>query len=194
MGPGFRFAGRQPNDGALLSLSLAFCFPMALVAQLAGLAAIVGAFAAGLVLDEAEIRSAGLERGRDDRGIAGRMKPLATFLVPVFFVLMGARVNLSSVAVPGMLAFAAALTLAAIAGKQVCSLGVMTRGVDRLAVGLGMIPRGEVGLIFAGIGSTLSIRGERVIEPAVYAAIVAMVTITTLVTPPLLAWRLGRTR
>ncbi len=57
-----------------------------------------------------------------------------------------------------------------------------------------MIPRGEVGLIFAGIGSTLSIRGERVIEPAVYAAIVAMVTITTLVTPPLLAWRLGRTR
>jgi len=192
--PVFRFAARQPNDGALLSLSLAFCFLMALLAQLAGLAPIVGAFAAGLVLDEAEIRSAGLERGRDDRGIAGRMKPLATFLVPVFFVLMGARVNLSSVAVPGMLAFAAALTLAAIAGKQVCSLGVMTRGVDRLAVGLGMIPRGEVGLIFAGIGSTLSIRGERVIEPAVYAAIVAMVTITTLVTPPLLAWRLGRTR
>jgi Kef-type K+ transport system membrane component KefB len=90
------------------------------------------------------------------------------------------------------MAFAGVLTLAAVAGKQLCSLGVLERGADRLAVGLGMIPRGEVGLIFAGIGSGLMLSGQPVVDPGVFSAVVVMVVLTTLCTPPLLAWRLGR--
>jgi Kef-type K+ transport system membrane component KefB len=92
-----------------------------------------------------------------------------------------------------VLGFAAALTVVAMLGKQLCSLGAFGPGVDRLAVGLGMIPRGEVGLIFASIGRTLHIGGERVVDDTVYSAMVVMVAVTTLVTPPLLAWRLRRT-
>ena len=73
-----------------------------------------------------------------------------------------------------------------------CALGVLERGVDRITVGLGMIPRGEVGIIFAGIGSTLTVAGARVIDDATFSAVIMMVAITTLVTPPLLAWRIRR--
>ena len=118
------------------------------------------------------------------------LQPIATFLVPVFFVLMGIRVDLNAFAQPGVLGFAAALSLVAVLGKQACSLGVLEQGCDKLAVGLGMIPRGEVGLIFAGIGATLTIAGERVVDGAVFSAVVVMVAVTTLVTPPLLVWRL----
>jgi Kef-type K+ transport system membrane component KefB len=84
------------------------------------------------------------------------------------------------------------LTVAAVLGKQACALAVATPKVDRLAVGLGMIPRGEVGLIFANIGLTLSLAGKPILGPGEFAAIVAMVLLTTLVTPPLLRWRMGR--
>ena len=93
--------------------------------------------------------------------------------------------------------FRSALTLAAIVGKQVCSLGVLERGTNRLAIGLGMIPRGEVGLIFAAIGATLMLPNangvsEAVIRPATFGAVIIMVITTTLVTPPLLKWSLAR--
>jgi len=112
----------------------------------------------------------------------------------VFFVLMGMGVDLTAFARPGVLGFAGLLTLAAVLGKQVCALGVREKGADRLAVGLGMIPRGEVGLIFASIGRTLTIDGERVVDATVYAAVVVMVALTTLLTPPLLVWRLREKR
>ena len=86
------------------------------------------------------------------------------------------------------------LTLATVVGKQACSLGVLERGTDRIAVGLGMIPRGEVGLIFAGIGATLVLGGERVIGDDVFSAVVIMVALTTLVTPPLLVWKMRGAR
>ncbi len=93
--------------------------------------------------------------------------------------------------------FALALTLAAIISKQVCSLVVIERGINRLAIGLGMIPRGEVGLIFAGIGTTLMLPNasgarEPVINAATFGAVVIMVIITTLVTPPVLKWAMSR--
>ncbi len=89
--------------------------------------------------------------------------------------------------------------MAAIVGKQFCSLAVAERGLNRLAVGLGMIPRGEVGLIFAGIGATLMLPdvagvSRPVIGPQVYGAILIMVIVTTLLTPPALKWALARTR
>jgi Kef-type K+ transport system membrane component KefB len=104
---------------------------------------------------------------------------------------MGLKVNLRLFARLEILGFAVVLTLAAIIGKQICSLGVLERGLNRTAIGLGMIPRGEVGLIFAGIGATLMLptaagTSEPVINAATFGAVVIMVMVTTLVTPPAL--------
>jgi Kef-type K+ transport system membrane component KefB len=183
----FLLAGRLRGSGLLLTTALVICFGFAWVASAIGLAPIVGAFAAGLILDPLHYREL---RDRGEHDLKDLLKPITTLLVPVFFVLMGMRVDLSAFGNTSVLGFAAAVTLAAIVGKQVCSLGVVDKGVDRLAVGLGMIPRGEVGLIFAGIGATLMVAGERVIDDATYSAIVVMVAVTTLVTPPLLVWRM----
>ena len=185
----FALASRLRGEGVLLSVALAFCFVLAWVAGRVGLAPIVGAFAAGLILDEVHYRDL-LARDEKRRSLPELLEPISSFLVPVFFVLMGMRVDLGVFGAPGVLAFAAVLTLAAVIGKQACSLGVLERGADRLAVGLGMIPRGEVGLIFAGIGSTLMLGGARVIDDEVFSAVVIMVALTTLVTPPLLVWRM----
>jgi len=161
-----------------------------------GLAPIVGAFAAGLVLDEVHYKPA---EGRKERDLQDLLQPVSTVLVPIFFVLMGLKVDLRLFARLDILGLAAALTAAAILGKQVCSIGVMERGLNRLAIGLGMIPRGEVGLIFAGIGATLMLPNasgvsEPVISSAVFGAVVIMVIITTLITPIALKWSLGRKR
>jgi Kef-type K+ transport system membrane component KefB len=187
----FRLAAGLRGEGVLLSLAVAFCFLLAWLAGKAGLAPIVGAFAAGLVLDEVHTEQL-VGRARRRRGVPELLEPIAGFLVPVFFVLMGMRVDLSVFGSGPVLGFAAALTVVAILGKQVCALGVLEKGADRLAVGLGMIPRGEVGLILASIGATLTLRGERVIDDAVFSAVVAMVAVTTFLTPPLLVARMKR--
>jgi Kef-type K+ transport system membrane component KefB len=191
----FRRAGRMESRGVLLALSIAFCFLLAWAAAKVGLAPIVGAFAAGLVLDEVHFETFE-ERGKHD--LQGLIMPVSTVLVPIFFVLMGLRVDLRVFARVELLGFAGALTLVAIIGKQVCSLAVAERGLNRLAVGLGMIPRGEVGLIFAGLGATLMLPdAQGVMEPVIgagtFGVIVIMVIVTTLVTPPALKWSLART-
>ncbi|HEX4824489.1 MAG TPA: cation:proton antiporter [Candidatus Polarisedimenticolaceae bacterium] len=184
-------ASRLKTRGTLLATGLVLCFVLAWVASRIGLAPIVGAFAAGLILEPGQYR-AFEQRGED--GLEKQVHPIGSFLVPVFFVLMGMRTDVRAFVQPGVLGLAAGLTAAAIVGKQLCSLGVLQRGVDRLTVGIGMIPRGEVGLIFASIGVSLTVRGERIVDDAVFSAIVVMVVVTTLITPPLLKWSLGRTR
>jgi Kef-type K+ transport system membrane component KefB len=186
----FRIAGMLAGEGLLLSMALATCFLLAWLAGVVGLAPIVGAFAAGLILDEVHYRDL-RERDAKNRDIPELLEPLSAFLVPVFFVLMGTRVDLSVFGNASVLGFAATLTVAAVLGKQACSLGVLERGADRLAIGLGMIPRGEVGLIFASIGAGLTIAGARVVNDAVFSAVIVMVALTTLMTPPLLVWRMG---
>ena len=153
MPPIFRGAARFMSRGVLLVLSIAFCFWLSWMATRVGLAAIVGAFAAGLVLEDAHFKSF-IDRGEHD--VRQLLAPVTTVLVPIFFVLMGLKVDLRVFARPALLGFALALTLAAIIGKQICSLAVAERGLNRLAIGLGMIPRGEVGLIVAGIGVGLT--------------------------------------
>jgi Kef-type K+ transport system membrane component KefB len=189
-----RGAGRFESRGVLLTLAIAFCFFLAWAAAKVELAPIVGAFAAGLILDEVHYRPAG---GRSERDLNDLLQPVSTVLVPIFFVLMGLKVDLRLFARLDILGFAALLTVAAIAGKQVCGLAVLERGVNRLAIGLGMIPRVEVGLIFAGIGATLMLPNvagvsEPVIGPATFGAVVIMVIITTLIAPLSLKWSLGR--
>jgi len=186
----FHLASKLRVHGMLLVTSLSFCFLMAYLANALGLATIVGAFAAGLLLDRVHYRDF-LDRG--EHRLEDALRPLTTVLVPVFFVLMGIRVDLASFGRTEILGFAAMVTLAAILGKQVCGLAVWERGVNRMAIGLGMIPRGEVGLIVASIGMTLTVQGERIVTPAIFSAIVIMVMATTLLTPPLLKWALMRT-
>ncbi|HKC24287.1 MAG TPA: cation:proton antiporter, partial [Thermoanaerobaculia bacterium] len=185
----FGIASHLKSRGVLLSMGLGFCFLLSWLASLIGLAPIVGAFAAGLILEDTHYRSF-VEKGEHE--LEELVHPLAEFLVPVFFVLMGARTNLASFAQPGVMALAAALTAAAILGKQVCSAGVLERGLNRLAVGVGMIPRGEVGLIFASIGQTLLVAGKPVVGPTTFSAVVVMVIVTTMITPPALKWSLER--
>ena len=120
------------------------------------------------------------------------LAPLTGFLLPIFFVLMGMRVDLSVFGSGAALGFTVALVAVALVSKQACSLGVLDQRSDRLADDLRMIPRGEVGLIFASIGATLLIAGEPLVTPLMYSSVVAMVAVTTLLTPPLLAWRLRR--
>jgi Kef-type K+ transport system membrane component KefB len=191
-----RGAGRLETRGVLLTFAISMCLIVAWAAGVVGLAPIVGAFAAGLVLDEVHYRPKG---GRTERDLHDLLQPVSTVLVPIFFVLMGLKVDVRLFARLDILGFAAALTIAAILGKQVCGLAVLERGINRISVGLGMIPRGEVGLIFAGIGATLMLpsatgANEPVISPVTFGAVVIMVIITTLVTPPSLKWSLGRKR
>lgn len=184
-----RIAAKVRVRGILLTTGLIFCFLLSYLAARADLAPIVGAFAAGLILEGPHFSP--FEEARE-HSIESLLHPISTFLVPIFFVLTGVRVELQTFADPRILSLAGVLTVAAWIGKQACSLGVLQRGVDRLTVGIGMVPRGEVGLIFANIGATLSVAGERVITPATYAAVVMMVIFTTLVTPPLLQWSIRR--
>jgi Kef-type K+ transport system membrane component KefB len=184
----FRVVSFLQIRGVLLAAALAFCFAVAYLAALVGLHPIVGAFAAGLVLDEVSYRDLA---GREEHGLEEQLKPIASFLVPVFFVYTGARVDLGAVS-GDILVLAGALTVVAVLGKQACALGAFGEGVDKLSVGIGMIPRGEVGLIFATVGTTTLLAGKPVVSPGSYAAAVIMVMITTLVTPPVLAWSLAR--
>jgi Kef-type K+ transport system membrane component KefB len=179
----FTWAARLKVAGTLLGVCICFCFVVAALAALVGLAPIVGAFAAGVVLEEVHYQPF-LERG--ERKVEELLFPITTLVVPVFFVVMGIRVDLRSFASPAVLTFAALITLVAIAGKQICGLGVLERGTDRLAIGVGMIPRGEVGLIFAGLGSTLILQGQPVLSQTTFSALVLMVMLTTFITPPLL--------
>jgi Kef-type K+ transport system membrane component KefB len=185
----FSFAARLPGRGTLLTTALAFCFILAALASLIGLAPIVGAYAAGLILEEACYTDFA---DKGEHRLEELVRPISVFLVPVFFVLMGMRVELGAFLQPGVLGLAALLTIVAIAGKQLCALGGIGAPVDRTAIGIGMIPRGEVGLIFANIGLGLTVRGERVVDERIFAAVVVAVMMTTLVTPPALKWRLTR--
>jgi Kef-type K+ transport system membrane component KefB len=181
---------RAGGHGRLLIFGIALCFMGAFIAERIGLADIIGAFAAGVFLDP---------YGVDVRAIAADvtlrelLSPLSDVFVPLFFVLMGLQVDLRSLAEPSALGLGALLIAGGIAGKLLCGVGVVGHGINRLAVGIGMIPRGEVGLIFAGIGASLVVKGQPILSQNIYSAIVMMVLITTLITPIGLRWVFGKT-
>jgi Na+:H+ antiporter len=187
----FRLAAALRSGGVLLAAGLSSCFLLAWLANAIGLASIVGAFAAGLIL-EALHSAIFVERG--EPGLPELVHPISGFLVPVFFVVMGARADLRAFTEPTIVGLATALTIAAIAGKQACSAAVTGRGIDRLSIGIGMVPRGEVGLIFANMGLALSVHGERIIDASTYSALVVMIIVTTMIAPPALKWSLTRRR
>jgi Kef-type K+ transport system membrane component KefB len=181
----FRLTARLRGGGALVATGLSLCFVLAWAADLVGLSPIVGAFTAGLILEESH-SARFVERG--EPSLSERMEPISSWLVPIFFVLVGMRADLRAMADGGSLLLVGALLVAAIVGKLACALGA-PRGTDRLAIALGMMPRGEVSLVFANLGLSLHLLDLRL-----YAAIVTVVIATTLVTPPTLRARLSRRR
>jgi Kef-type K+ transport system membrane component KefB len=184
----FRGAVVLRTRGVVLALALGLCFAASYLALRAGLAPIVGAFAAGLVLEEAHFES---QVKRGERRLHESLEPLIAVLVPLFFVRMGMMVDIRSFGSASVLGFAVLLTAAAILGKLACGIAP-PKGVSGLTLGLGMMPRGEVGLIFAGIGAQLVLAGRPVVDAGTYAAAVFMVVATTMATPPLLLWSLRR--
>lgn len=172
---------RLQTRGALLIPAFTFALIMAFLANVIHLEAILGAFAAGLVLDETD------KRKELDR----QVMPIADILVPIFFVTVGAKADLGVLnpAVPENrmgLMIASFLIVVAIVGKVITGWAVFGKpGINRLAVGIGMVPRGEVGLVFAGIGSA-----SGVLDKPLEAAIIVMVILTTFLAPPLLQWSL----
>ena len=186
----FRLSSRLRGEGLLVTVSLSFCFLLAYLANAIELATIVGAFAAGLILDEVHYRDL-VPDGRE-HALDELLQPIAAILVPIFFVRMGLEVDLATFGQVQVLGLAALLTLAAIVGKAVCAVGVLEKGLDRWSVAVGMIPRGEVGLIFAAIGASLTLHGQPVVPPSIFSAVVIMVIVTTLITPPSLKITLSR--
>ncbi|MFN4196021.1 MAG: cation:proton antiporter [Thermosynechococcus sp.] len=168
---------RLTTRGNLLIPSLIFAFVLGYVAVILQLEAILGAFTAGLVLGETEKR----------RELEEQILPIADMLVPVFFVCVGARTDISVLnplepANRAGLIIASFLVLVAIVGKVVAGVTVFGQpGINRWAIGIGMVPRGEVGLIFAAVGSA-----SGVLSKALDAGIIVMVIMTTFVAPPLL--------
>jgi len=164
---------------AKLFISFLFVMILAWLANLIGLSTIVGAFTAGLILHDAYFYHWGEPRSHRFH-IKDLVAPLEAIMVPIFFVLMGIQVKLESFLDPRVIGIALLLLAAAMIGKLVSGLGASHEN-SRLMVGVGMMPRGEVGLIFVSIGKTLG-----VIDDQLFSAIVLMIIVTTLLTPPLL--------
>ena len=163
--------------GNIVIPALVFAFFMAFLGNAIHLEAILGAFAAGLVLEESDVR----------KELDELIKPIADLLVPIFFVTVGARADLS-VLNPAVadnragLLIAIFLVAVAIVGKVVTGWFVFgIPNVNRLAIGVGMVPRGEVGLVFAAIGSA-----SGVLSKPLEVSIIIMVILTTFLAPPLL--------
>lgn len=162
-----------------LTLVLALCLGLAWLSTKFGLAAIIGAFLAGMIASET--------RQRDE--LEHKTLPLLSFLTPFFFVVTGAKINLSELANADALIMLAVVTVIAIISKLLGGfLGALSLGKRSAAiVGFGMVPRGEVGVVIAALGLAAGVFSERI-----YAIIVAMSLLTAMVTPPVLALLLKR--
>lgn len=177
----FSFFHKLKVRGILLLSAIAFALFYSYLAHKAGLAAIVGAFAAGLVIAKTP----------QVKIIEERLKSVSDLVTPVFFVMVGAAVDitvfnpLNSGNIP-ILLIALVLFAVAVAGKVVSGFAVFAKGVSKKVVGIGMIPRGEVGLIFAQVGLAFG-----VLDIKIFSAVTAMVMLTTFVAPPLLKKSFG---
>jgi len=167
---------RSPATVTVAAIAITLAF--AELADAAKLAFIIGAFMAGL----------GLAKSRQHDRIARDLGSVGNVFIPVFFAQIGINADLAAMAKPSVIGLAAVLSVVAVFGKLVSAAGATGTRADKLLIGLGMIPRGEVGLIFASIGLS-----NGVLDGDQYGALLIVVLLTTVVTPPLLRMRLGRT-
>ena len=176
--PLFQFLQTKARSaGTLVAIALAFTLLFAELADAAQLAPIVGAFVAGLALS----RSTAASR------IQRELTPVGHLFIPVFFLQIGIAVDVEKFFDLHVLGVAGFLLVVALVGKFVAAVGAFGSPGDKPLIGIGMIPRGEVGLIFATIGLQ-----EGVLDNDLYAALLLVVLATTLAAPPLLRWRMQR--
>ncbi|CAN5663121.1 hypothetical protein BH24ACT5_BH24ACT5_05070 [soil metagenome] len=167
------------SSATIVVLAFAFMLAVAWAAAEANLASIIGAFIAGIAIG----------RTRQHARVERDFGSIANVLIPVFFVQIGIDADLAAMARPAVLGLAGALLVAAIVGKVAAAGGAAGLRVDKLLIGVGMLPRGEVGIIFASIGLAEGVLGDDQ-----YAALLIVVLVTTLMTPPLLRWRIAGVR
>lgn len=210
------FSKINTGIGMKFTIAISLCLIFASLAHLVGLAPIVGAFAAGLMLEtvyfkpfakptineeiEEAVKHADDNTQQQVKTVLNRhnehhldelVAPLGHFLVPLFFIVTGMQVNLETLFDPAILGVALAITAVAFIGKLVA--GVVAGPVNKYIVGWGMAPRGEVGLIFAMIGLQLGKElGVVVISEEMFSVIIIMVILTTLLTPPILNYLLRK--
>lgn len=169
--PVFNLLSRVGREETLGTMALAFAFIIAFLADQVGSAIIIGAFAAGLVLGptpHAHVVEHGVLR-------------LSMLFVPIFFVWVGAAVDVRAFTDPQVLLIGGALIVVAIIGKFAAGYAPFWFRGRKAVIGVGMIPRGEVGLIFARMGLTTG-----TLTTGVFSALTLMVMVTTFVAPPLL--------
>ncbi len=176
-----KFLATLDPDNIKLLYPFALLMLLAWLADKIGLAAIIGAFAAGVIIKEESF--SGLV---PDRSVESILAPIEGVLAPIFFVLIGLQVDVTTFANVKVLLTGLVLTAVAVAGKLASSLGVRGKA-DRLIVGIGMLPRVEVALIVASMGKSLG-----VLDDALYSVIIIVVLLTVLMTPPLLKWSIER--
>jgi Kef-type K+ transport system membrane component KefB len=162
-----------------LMIVLALCLGLAYLSTLFGLAAIIGAFLAGMIASET----------RQQHTLEKQTIPLLALLTPFFFVVTGSKIDLHELANTDALLMLAAVTAIAIVSKLAGGwLGSLSLGKHSATIiGFGMVPRGEVGVVIASLGLVAGVFNNRI-----YAIIVAMSLLTAMVTPPVLAWLLKR--
>lgn len=174
---------RLKARGTVVVMSLAFALALSAFAARVGSAMIIGAFAAGLILRSTKIAHA----------VEKEIQPVASVLSPIFFVAVGSAVNLklldpTTPGAGGVLMVAGVLTLLAIVGKLAAGWAAPWVRADRLTIGVGMVPRGEVGLIFADVGRRAGLLGEQT-----FGIVLIMVMATTFVSPLFLKFLAART-
>jgi Kef-type K+ transport system membrane component KefB len=189
----YRVAAVLRAPHVLGAVSVAACLFLAGSSAAAGLAAIVGAYAAGLLLDDVSVRPFNDAAETGVHKIESFVAPIVAVFAPVFFVRTGMNVKLGGLD-GHTLVLALVLVVTAVVGKVASGLGVRGKSADRLTIGLGMMPRGEVGLIFADVGARIAPGGQPLFSPGIYAALVAAVFATTLIAPPALAARIRSRR
>lgn len=172
-----------------LFISLFFVMALAWLATIVNLATIIGAFAAGLIIHDSIFEKNHPDNDDELRlSVKHLIAPLESILAPLFFILIGIQVKLETFFDWQVLLTAIGLIVAAIVGKLLSGLGGHSKD-DRWLIGIGMMPRGEVGLVFAAVGRTLGIMTDQL-----FSAIILMIIVTTLVTPPLLKMRYNKNR
>lgn len=167
---------------AKLFISFLFIMFLSWLASFIHLATIIGAFTAGVIIRDDYFKVLDGDR-KISQTIYHLLSPLESILAPIFFILIGIQVKLESFCHLNVIILAIGLVFAAVIGKLISGLGANAKN-DRLLIGIGMLPRGEVGLVFASIGRSLG-----VISDDLFSAIVLMVMITTFIAPPLLKAR-----
>lgn len=175
--------GKVPASANMLVLAIIVCLAMSAFAEWIGLAAIIGAFLAGMLFADHAW----------EWDLEHKIDSITSFLLPFFFLNVGMQVNIFSLSNGSVALLAVVAIVLALISKYIgCGIGakIGDRTIDRQSfniIGVGMMPRGEVGIIIATIGLGIVVNGERAMSEELYTVVVLMSVITTIIAPPILA-------